>query len=267
MALDLFGIDNENDFYPTAFLSSALEGEISHAITRWSSGGTEVTPDKRLESIADDYLRLLSRIRQASTRDIALESAKAAYSLIVPALGYSYRRSFAELDDGMEIPLLARVSDADGRDRLWIIEAPLPGKDDEASDPISLPFSKEQFPESLADGADTATLIEDLISNGIFDRESPPRFVLVASPTQLVLIDRNKWAARSVLRFDLAEIFTRADVPTLQAMACFIACEARVPKPASGSKAKSCPLNACATCTGCSFCSMPRLIRGSASCQ
>lgn len=230
MALDLFGIDNENDFYPTAFLSSALEGEISDAIARWASGDEAKTPDKRLESIAEDYLRLLSRIRQSGTRDIALETAKAAYSLIVPALGYPYGRSFAELEDGTQIPLLARVADADGRDRLWIIEAPLPGKEDEASDPISLPFSREQFPESLLDAADTSTPIEDLISNGIFDRDDPPRFVIVASPTQLVLIDRNKWTARSVLRFDLSEIFSRADAPTLQAMACFIACEARVPK-------------------------------------
>ncbi|KCZ83530.1 hypothetical protein HAD_13049 [Hyphomonas adhaerens MHS-3] len=230
MALDLFGIDNENDFYPTAFLSSALEGEISDAIARWASGDEARTPDKRLESIAEDYLRLLSRIRQSGTRDIALETAKAAYSLIVPALGYPYGRSFAELEEGTQIPLLARVADADGRDRLWIIEAPLPGKEDEASDPISLPFSREQFPESLLDAADTSTPIEDLISNGIFDRDDPPRFVIVASPTQLVLIDRNKWTARSVLRFDLSEIFSRADAPTLQAMACFIACEARVPK-------------------------------------
>jgi len=230
MALDLFGIDNENDFYPTAFLSSALEGEISDAIARWASGGEVKTPDKRLESIAKEYLRLLSRLRQAGTRDVALETTKAAYSLIVPALGYPYRRSFAELEDGTQIPLLARVADADGRDRLWIIEAPLPGKEDEASDPISLPFSREQFPESLLDAADTSTPIEDLISNGIYDREDPPRFVIVASPAQLVLIDRNKWTARSVLRFDLSEIFSRADAPTLQAMACFIACEARVPK-------------------------------------
>jgi hypothetical protein len=230
MAFELFGIENENDFYPTAFLSSALESEISDAIARWASEPGTASPDKRLEPIAEEYLRLLSRIRQAGTRDVALESARTALSTIVQALGYDYRRSHVTLNGGGSIPTLARASDSDGKDRLWIIEAPLPGKDDEAVDPLSLSFSNDQFPGNLLESADTETAIEDLISSGIFSQDEPPRFVLVASPAQLVLVDRNKWAGRAVLRFDLVEIFTRADRATLQAVACFISREARVPQ-------------------------------------
>jgi hypothetical protein len=230
MAFELFGIENENDFYPTAFLSSALESEISDAIARWASEPGTASPDKRLEPIAEEYLRLLSRIRQAGTRDVALESARTALSTIVQALGYDYRRSHVTLNGGGSIPTLARASDSDGKDRLWIIEAPLPGKDDEAVDPLSLSFSNDQFPGNLLESADTETAIEDLISSGIFSQDEPPRFVLVASPAQLVLVDRNKWVGRAVLRFDLVEIFTRADRATLQAVACFISREARVPQ-------------------------------------
>ena len=230
MAFELFGIENENDFYPTAFLSSALEAEVAEAIARWTSDESIHSPDVRLESIAADYLRQLSRIRQTGTREAALESAKAALSLIVPALGYDYRRHVAELSSGKNVPLLARVSDSDGHDRLWIIEAPLPGKDDEAIDPLSLTFSSEQVPASSMDEIDTRSSIETLISTGVFNLDTPPRFVIVASPSQLVLVDRNKWASRAVLRFDLQEIFSRADKPTFQAMACFLAREARVPR-------------------------------------
>lgn len=230
MAFELFGIENENDFYPTAFLSSALEAEVAEAIARWTSDESIHSPDARLESIAGDYLRQLSRIRQTGTREAALESAKAALSLIVPALGYDYRRGVAELASGKNVPLLARVSDSDGHDRLWIIEAPLPGKDDEAIDPLSLTFSSEQVPASSVDEIDTRSSIETLISTGVFNLDTPPRFVIVASPSQLVLVDRNKWASRAVLRFDLQEIFSRADKPTFQAMACFLAREARVPR-------------------------------------
>lgn len=230
MAFELIGIENENDFYPAAFLSSALEAEIADAISRWASGEPSISPDKRLEPIAEEYLRLLSRIRLSGTREISLENAKAASSLIIPALGYEYRRAFASLDSGVQVPLLARVADADGRDRLWMIESPLPGKEDEAADPLSLSFSKDQFPDSLVASADTESTIQDVISSGIFDQTDPPRFVIVASPSQLVLVDRNKWTSRSVLRFDLAEIFTRSDRPTLQAMACFLSREARVPQ-------------------------------------
>ncbi|MEO1149560.1 MAG: N-6 DNA methylase [Pseudomonadota bacterium] len=230
MAFELFGIENENDFYPTAFLSSALEAEVADAIARWASEESAQSPDARLEPIAGDYLRLLSRIRQAGTREAALESAKAALSLIVPALGYDYRRGFAELSSGKSAPILSRVSDGDGHDRLWIIEAPVPGKEDEAIDPLSLTFSCEQATEASADEIDTHSSIEDLISTGIFNLDAPPRFVIVASPSQLVLVDRNKWASRAVLRFDLQEIFSRTDRPTFQAMACFLAREARVPR-------------------------------------
>lgn len=230
MAFELFGIENENDFYPTAFVSSALEAEVAEAIARWASDESAQSPDDRLEPIAGEYLRQLSRIRQAGTREAALESAKAALSLIVPALGYEYRRGFAELSSGADVPTLARVSDGDGHDRLWIIEAPVPGKDDEAIDPLSLTFSSEQQSASGSNEIDTRSPIETQISTGIFNLETPPRFVIVASPSQLVLVDRNKWASRAVLRFDLQEIFSRTDKPTFQAMACFLAREARVPR-------------------------------------
>lgn len=230
MAFELIGIENENDFYPAAFLSSALEAEIADAISRWATDGSSVAPDKRLEPIAEEFLRELRRIRQAGSRDLALESAKTAVSSLVRALGYDYQRGFASLDGGGAVPILARVADADGRDRLWVIEASLPGKDDEAADPLSMSFSKDQFPESLSGSADPEVTIQDVISAGIFDQPEPPRFVLVVSPAQLVLVDRNKWASRSVLRFDLAEIFTRGDRATLQAMACFVSREARVPQ-------------------------------------
>ena len=230
MAFELFGIENENDFYPTAFLSSALEAEVAEAIARWASDENAQSPDTRLEPIAGEYLRQLSRIRQTGTREAALESAKAALSLIVPALGYEYRRGFAELSSGTDVPTLARVSDGDGHDRLWIIEAPVPGKDDEVIDPLSLTFSSEQQSASGSNEIDTRSPIETQISTGIFNLETPPRFVIVASPSQLVLVDRNKWASRAVLRFDLQEIFSRTDKPTFQAMACFLAREARVPR-------------------------------------
>ena len=63
MAFELFGIENENDFYPTAFLSSALEAEVAEAIARWASDESAQSPDVRLEPIAGEYLRQLSRIR------------------------------------------------------------------------------------------------------------------------------------------------------------------------------------------------------------
>ena len=44
---------------------------------------------------------------------------------------------------------------------------------------------------------------EELISERVFGQESPPRWVLAVSRDQLLLIDRQKWAASRLLRFEL----------------------------------------------------------------
>ncbi len=228
MAFELFGIDNENDFFPTAFLSSALESEITHYITQLKSNENAPTSPCGLEAIADRYLRQLSRIRNTRIRKAAFSEATEARRQVIRALGYDYNRQLAELSCGRYTPILAQVCDGDGRDRLWIIEAPVADKADEAIDPLSLPFSAEQVDAALVTNVESG--IEDIVTDDIFCRDDPPRFVIVASPYQLVLVDRNKWASRSVLRFDLQEIFRRSHKPTFQAMALFLSKEARVPR-------------------------------------
>jgi hypothetical protein len=44
---------------------------------------------------------------------------------------------------------------------------------------------------------------EALISEWVFGHEIPPRWVLAVSRDQLLLIDRQKWAASRLLRFEL----------------------------------------------------------------
>ena len=72
--------------------------------------------------------------------------------------------------------------------------------------------------------------IESILAEGVFELSDGPRHVLVLGLSQIVLIDKRKWPARSALRFDLQEIFTRADRDTLTVMACLISREARVPE-------------------------------------
>ena len=47
---------------------------------------------------------------------------------------------------------------------------------------------------------------EELISERIFGQEIPPRWVLAVSRDQLLLIDRQKWAASRLLRFELGTL-------------------------------------------------------------
>src|SRR5206468_1298567 len=50
-------------------------------------------------------------------------------------------------------------------------------------------------------------------------RSEPPRWVLLASDAQLLLLDRSKWNEKRLLRFNLVEILGRREPSTLQATA------------------------------------------------
>jgi hypothetical protein len=113
--------------------------------------------------------------------------------------------------------------------RSGILEAPLEGPEDEASDPLGASFERDQFLEPDREHAETGRAIEEILGDGIFDLRNGPRHVLVFGLSQIILVDRHKWPARSVLRFDLQEIFSLKDADTLAVMACLISREARAP--------------------------------------
>ena len=81
----------------------------------------------------------------------------------------------------------------------------------------------------MQEGALLDKAIEEFLADGVFELPNSPRNILVLGFAQIILIDKRKWPARSVLRFDLQEIFTRDDRDTLTVMACLISREARVP--------------------------------------
>jgi hypothetical protein len=124
---------------------------------------------------------------------------------------------------------VSRVADGAGRDALWVIEAPIPAPEDEASDPLGACFTAEQLPPDLREAALLERTIESILAEGVYELPDGPRHVLVLGLSQIVLIDKRKWPARSALRFDLQEIFTRADRDTLTVMACLISREAQRP--------------------------------------
>jgi type I restriction-modification system DNA methylase subunit len=61
--------------------------------------------------------------------------------------------------------------------------------------------------------------LEDLLSDRIFAQDNPPRWVILISLDQIVLIDRHKWNALRLLRFDLYELLNERDPDSLLATA------------------------------------------------
>ena len=229
--MDLIGIDNEAEFFPSGTLSDVLKEELQDITARWAGLERAAHPVERLVRIAPITVELLRQVRNTSDPERRTDLVREAHHGVLEALGYSWKRdtAYTALDGAPMIPLVARVADTTGRDALWVLEAPIPALDDEASDPLGSCFSPAQFPADAGDAALLDRPIESILADGVFELHDGPRHVLVLGLSQIVLIDKRKWPARSVLRFDLQEIFDRADRDTLTVMACLISCEARVP--------------------------------------
>ncbi|OAF12402.1 hypothetical protein AYJ54_06110 [Bradyrhizobium centrolobii] len=229
--MDLIGIENEAEFFPAGALSDSLQVELREITSRWNKATDGENPVARLTKCCEPFLAELRRIRNATDSANRTDWRRRLSHSLVTALGYDLdRRSLqTALEREPFIPSLARASDVEGRDVVWLIEAPLENATDESADPLSLSFQPEQFLEDEREFAETERAIEDILGDGIFELRQPPRLVLVCGLSQIVLVDRHKWPARSVLRFDLQEIFSRQDKDTLATMACLLSREARVP--------------------------------------
>jgi len=229
--MDLIGIENEAEFFPSGTLSDVLKEELQDITARWAGLDRTAHPVERLARVAGPTVEALRQARNSTDRSRRAELVRDAHHDVLAALGYVWRRegAYTALDGAPVIPLLSRAADASGRDALWVIEAPIPAPEDEASDPVGACFEEDQFPPDQREAALTDRTIESVLAEGVFELSDGPRHVLVVGLSQIVLIDKRKWPARSVLRFDLQEIFVRADRDTLTVMACLISREARVP--------------------------------------
>ncbi len=230
--MDLIGIDNEAEFFPSGTLSDVLKEELQDITARWAGLDRTAHPVERLARVAGPTVEALRQVRNTSDQLRRAELVRDAHHALLVALGYTWRRegAFTALDGAPVIPLVSRAADGAGREALWVIEAPIPAPEDEASDPLGACFIADQVPPDLREAALLDRTIESILAEGVFELSDGPRHVLVLGLSQIVLIDKRKWPARSALRFDLQEIFARADRDTLTVMACLISREARVPE-------------------------------------
>ena len=229
--MDLTGIENEAEFFPAGTLSDVLEVELQDITNRWSKDLEGGNPITRLSSSADAYTRTYRQLLNTTDKTDRAELYADLTSRAANALGYEIKRGSETLalDSGSLARVLNKTFDADGKAALWILETPVPATGEEQADPLSQTFDKEQFAADETEYAETDLAVEELLTEGIFDLADAPRYVLVAGASQWVLVDQRKWPARSVLRFDFQEIFSRQDRDTFRVMACLIAREARVP--------------------------------------
>lgn len=226
--MNLTGILNENEFYTSHYLSEIFEGDIKSRIDEWNSKEGEdeyyTAPHKQLRSLSGDYFALLQQLgKKSSTTLDKLELSQNFLQRLLHALGYVPGSETVDLGEG-SVPLLARVDKADGAPLLWIAEAFCT----EACDVLETTTLSEQLGE--LDETLKVENYDEIITTHIFTLDEPPRWVMLISAFQIVLIDRAKWAQKRFLRFDLQEIFGRKEDVTLKAMSVLLHSDSLAPK-------------------------------------
>ncbi len=251
------GIANENEFYSAHYLDAILKEDLKEVAKRWKaaaateddgSDGDDGTggkaPDQALGSLRQPYFRLQDRMARAEDAE-KLTLQREFFQQLLPILGYTWQPQEKALDDETLISIVAAVTRSNGLPQLWVLEGFNPTG--EPTDVLSLPSPLAPLPEGVREASpkelgnrnrtsdppspkigrrgqgdegsgDEDTTLEDLL-DPIFALENPPRWVILISIDQMVLIDRHKWSASRLLRFDLQELLNERDASALLAAA------------------------------------------------
>ncbi|MCX5959712.1 MAG: hypothetical protein NT053_07735 [Cyanobacteria bacterium] len=242
----LTGISNANEFYSAHYLESVLAGDIKKVRERWAeeakaqleadlaaglSNATASTPEAQFKALRKPWQKL--REAEIGIADEPAERLRLQRELffqpLLEALGYPFAPHAEPVligGEAYQVPLLGEVSNAKGEPWLWVVECFNPS--DGPADPLELTIATRwgcqiddpSLGTVLTDGdGQGSETWEELISERVFGQEIPPRWVLAVSRDQLLLIDRQKWAASRLLRFELGTLLGENNPDALLAAA------------------------------------------------
>lgn len=251
-AATFLGIGNENEFYSAHYLAEVFKGDISEVLNTWKTKEENEesyqAPFNRLKAISRDYFSMRERSNKERNHNKAITMQRQFFRQWCNALDIPWsphnravmnpieRSSTDKKKEDFELPVLATVplteSPNNDSPKLWVLGALDSEKD--GTDPLLLELKKDQFigEGPHADGLKNSTWY-DLINDVVFKQDEPPRWVMLLSDRQCILIDRYKWLQNRFLRFDLDEILGRKDNLTLQATAALLHVESLVPEQGS----------------------------------
>ncbi|WP_251930359.1 Eco57I restriction-modification methylase domain-containing protein [Salinibacter ruber] len=247
MSLDLTGIQSENEFYTTYYLQEVLEGKIKDEYSGWAGQtGGERSPDEVLGGLGGDYFQRQNQLLETESRSRRLQLQREALSPVLEALGYEMDPMLKKTRDGRWLPVLAQETRPDGGLQVCVVEAP-PTEGEESPDPLEQTLTAEQFEGLRPEYASANDALEEIevrknrplgtelgevITKGLFGLDEPPRYVIVMSEDQILLLERSKWQQRQLLRFETGEILSRADKGTLKATVSLLHRESTCPEDA-----------------------------------
>jgi hypothetical protein len=235
------GLINENEFYSDHYLAEIFSGDIREVLSAWQQREDDEretarnrgepatqyrgyrTPPNRLASIAREILLGIEEVERQRQPKERLLLSRALTKNLLSAFELPCEPQVLTLDDDTALPVLAAFNDAAGDPLLWILEALAPLGDEPDQDPLSLTVQAEQWDDAtIATQANNKPLADadwqKRLSQQVFSQSKPPRWVLLTSPRQWLLLDRTKFAQHRLLRFDWVELFSRRETESFKAV-------------------------------------------------
>lgn len=238
------GIENINEYYTQHYMSELLGKELdSQVVSGWrerdrearEAGGAFIAPQRALRDMSAPYFKVMESLGDDLDQE-SLAQLQRVWRDLFSGLGYDVRPSFVHVGE-MPLPVVSQVSTSSGAPFLWCV--PVANLKDSDANALQATLTRAQF-----QGLDPITWqledrqleqwcaieLEEVIGQHVFGLPEPPRFVLLADATEVVLLDRTKWFEKRMLRFDLSEILGRKDAETLACAAGLLARESLAPE-------------------------------------
>ena len=197
-------IQNENEFYSPHYWSTLFKDSVKRDIKtlKENSELKDTSVVDGLKLLGKKYQDLKYNYKNNEDQVERVQIFREFSYELLACLGYDRDPQPGILEDETWIPCLYQAKFENKIPKLWIVESLSPFGEDFETDPLLLEHSKflneiysQDSSNSLVGAYGTA------ITNGIFGLDYPPRFVLLISMAQVILIDRNKWHGSSLLSF------------------------------------------------------------------
>ena len=226
------GIRNEREFYSDHYLAEILSRDLRGTLRRWrakaeADGESARTPNARLRALAADYRKFRDKFERKATDAQRVKLQRVWFRRLLEVLGHGWNPRNLLLEDGSEIPVLGDAEGSGGQ-RLLVLGAFDP--EAEGEDPLTLsPYPAQFHGEAPPHEEVLGETWREIVTRRVFGQDRPPRWVVLLSCDQALLLERGKWSRKRLLGFDWGEILGRKDDLTLKATAALLHRESLVP--------------------------------------
>lgn len=243
------GLTNDNEFFSAHYLAEVFQGDFANTIEEWNSredaakqaGREDPSPHRGLRNLNQRYFALRHRLKSERSAAERIRLQREFFRSLMAVLDIPWQPENREVAPNTELPVLSVLGD-----QLWVLGAL--DANNEGEDPLSLELHSNQFfgpgphHDKLKNTSWYSILNDAVFRQSTPCNENPPRWVLLLSDRQGILIDRYKWSQNRMLRFDWEEILGRRDDKTLKATAVLLHRESLAP-PENGGKQGQCRLD------------------------